>query len=365
MRNAIRQVAGSGCGSHLGLAYDVWAPVDASGKVPDAQRQGWLESLSRVTLPTGYAEAYKRWVDALKEENGRADEMETQTRLLIGHGNASPTDVGFTVHQTWGVPVIPGSALKGLLAHYVEAVYGPDPANPNDDDRASYVGVTWNNGRIVHGPGAVYGALFGAPAADQDDGCGLGERAGCVVFHDAWLVPDGVKTLPVAPDVLTVHQKEYYDSNGQSLPNDYGSPVPVAFLTVRPQTKFLVALSGDPAWTEFAMTMLRDALAEWGVGGKTAAGYGRMRFVSSSVRPDRLADMDPRVKPFLDWTKSDAVRDLTARPRERAVRQQWLAQLKALPPEARADAEKVIKSFLKNNKAGQKQLCQALHATSP
>jgi len=56
---------------------------------------------------------------------------------------------------------------------------------------------------------------------------------------------------------------------------------------------------------------------------------------------------------------------LTARPRERAVREQWLAQLKALPPEARADAEKVIKSFLKNNKAGQKQLCQALHATSP
>jgi len=363
MRDANKRVAEQGCCSHLGLAYDVWAPVDASGKVPDAKRQDWLESLSRVTLPIGYAAAYQRWVNALKAENGRADEMETQTRLLIGHGNASATDVGFSVHQTWGVPVIPGSALKGLLAHYVETVYGPDPACPNDDERARYVGVTWSSGRIARGPGEVYGALFGAPAADQEDGDGLGERAGCVVFHDAWLVPDGVATLPVAPDVLTVHQKEYYDSNGMSLPNDYGSPVPVSFLTVRPQTRFLVALSGKPEWTEFAMTMLRDALAEWGVGGKTAAGYGRMRVVSSPVRPDKLANLDSRVSDFVEWTQSDAAQALSARPRERAVRDQWLDQLKALPPQARADAEKVIKSFVKNNKEGQKKLCEELNAS--
>jgi CRISPR-associated protein Cmr6 len=44
-----------------------------------------------------------------------------------------------------------------------------------------------------------------------------------------------------------------------------------------------VALSGPPDWTEFAGRLLRDALEQWGVGGKTSAGYGRL------VPPERIA----------------------------------------------------------------------------
>jgi CRISPR-associated protein Cmr6 len=55
-------------------------------------------------------------------------EVELLSRLLVGHGTQSPTEVGLTTHRTWGVPVVPGTALKGLLSHYVDAVYGPrDP----------------------------------------------------------------------------------------------------------------------------------------------------------------------------------------------------------------------------------------------
>ena len=42
-------------------------------------------------------------------------------------------------------------------------------------------------------------------------------------------------------------------------------------------------MSGPPDWTEFAEHLLRDALARWGVGGKTSAGYGRL------IAPDRHA----------------------------------------------------------------------------
>jgi CRISPR-associated protein Cmr6 len=34
--------------------------------------------------------------------------FELTNRFLIGHGNASATDVGLSVHHTWGVSVILG-----------------------------------------------------------------------------------------------------------------------------------------------------------------------------------------------------------------------------------------------------------------
>jgi hypothetical protein len=76
--------------------------------------------------------------------------------------------------------------------------------------------------------------------------------------------------------VLTVHQTSYYDPSRNTFPNDYDSPKPVAFLTVRPGARLLFALSGPADWTELAERLLRDALDHWGVGGKTSAGYGRL-----------------------------------------------------------------------------------------
>lgn len=286
MRQVLRQIAD--VPDHLGLAYDAWAPVGAGGKVPDDTRAGWLSQLASVKVSHDYARAFERWRSSFAAPGDRSVEVALASRLLVGHGNASATDVGLTVHHTWGVPVIPGSALKGLLAHYVDAVYGPaDPSLPpweqpdGERDRARYQGVTWHGRRIRRGPGEVFRVFFGAPDADED---GLmreraiesGASAGGVVFHDALYVPGSVADdRPYATDVLTVHQKSYYDSLGASWPNDYDSPNPIAFLTVRPGVRLLLALAGPPEWTELAEKLLRDALREWGVGGKTSSGYGR------------------------------------------------------------------------------------------
>lgn len=109
----------------------------------------------------------------------------------------------------------------------------------------------------------------------RENGFEVGATAGVVTFHDALYVPGSLAdNKPFAADVLTVHQKGYYDSSGQSAPNDYDSPNPVAFLTVRPKCRLLLALSGPSEWTGLAGQLLADALKSWGVGGKTAAGYG-------------------------------------------------------------------------------------------
>lgn len=285
MRRVLESV---GIPDHIGLAYDAWAPVGDDGKVADDQRADWLEQLVGIGIPADYTRYLDRWRASFCHDGDRTFELELASRLLVGHGNSSATDVGLTVHHTWGVPVVPGPALKGLVGHYVDAVYGPDDPSlwpweqaEAERVRADWQGVTWRGRRIERGPGAVYRELFGAPEAQADKeyrehGLAAGAVAGLVTFHDALYVPGADEGKPFATDVLTVHQKRYYDSTGDSWPNDYDSPNPVAFLTVRPGVRFLFALSGPPDWTALAERLLREALGEWGVGGKTSAGYGRL-----------------------------------------------------------------------------------------
>ncbi|MFP4600085.1 MAG: type III-B CRISPR module RAMP protein Cmr6 [Persicimonas sp.] len=288
MRQVLRESIGCDVPDHLGLAYDAWAPTEvADGKVSDHKRRQWLKKLTDIAVPSDYARSFERWKASFSAPGDRLAELTLATRLLIGHSNASAIDVGLTVHHTWGVPVIPASALKGLAAHYVDATYGPaDPGKKpweqqgDERARADYQGVTWNRRRIERGPGAIYRALFGATDAREDatmreKGFEASAAAGLVTFHDALYVPGSIpNNKPFTADVLTVHQKGYYDSSGQSAPNDYDSPNPVAFLTVHPKCRLLLALSGPIEWTELAGQLLADALKNWGVGAKTAAGYG-------------------------------------------------------------------------------------------
>ncbi|NJM90823.1 MAG: type III-B CRISPR module RAMP protein Cmr6 [Myxococcales bacterium] len=285
MRQALHEV---GTPDHVALAYDAWAPTEvADGKVSDDNRRPWLEKLAELAVSPDYARSFERWKGSFSATGDRLAELTLASRLLIGHGNASAIDVGLTVHHTWGVPLIPGSALKGLVAHYVDATYGPTDASQkpweqqgDEEVRTKYQGVTWNLRRIERGPGAVYRALFGAPDARDDatmreHKLEAGATVGLVTFHDALYVPSScADNKPFAADVLTVHQKCYYNSSGESAPNDYDDPNPVAFLTARPKCRLLLALSGPSEWTEFAAQLLADALKNWGIGGKTAAGYG-------------------------------------------------------------------------------------------
>lgn len=301
--------------SHAGLIYERYAPIEHDGadpgKVPPDDADPWLDAISRrIRRPEGYDLAFKRWQSSFLEDDGaEVFQVKTRSRLLIGAGGATPTEVGLTLHHTWGVPVIPGSALKGLLSHYIQVLYGPGspsshPLAHPDDTRSPYQGVIWDQSSIQHGPGWMIRELFGAPDARSDaqyEGQhpdDVGAIQGSVVFHDAWWLPkEGTTSLPIERDVLTVHQRQYYSHQGQSWPNDYDSPNPVSFLSVAPGTDFLVALSGDTRWTAFARNLLNQALDNWGVGAKTAAGYGRASAIASGydLKQERL-DQNPLVQ---------------------------------------------------------------------
>lgn len=288
MRNVLRSL--SAPPSHAGLAYGTWAPVKGpEGKVPDAERQRWLESICEKQIDPTYAQAFERWKESFRDPADRVRELALESRLLVGHGNPSGVDIGITLHRTWGTPVIPGSALKGLLAHYMDTLFGSEDAGAPESEapaaageRSRYRGAVRRGARVVKGPGDVYRGIFGAPDAEEDDkarslGLPNGAARGLVTFHDALYVPGSAPSdCPFAMDVITVHQKSYYDSAGGTWPNDYDDPNPVSFLTVQPGTRFLLALSGKLGWTGLVEELLLEALRDWGVGGKTTSGYGRL-----------------------------------------------------------------------------------------
>lgn len=169
-------------------------------------------------------------------------------RVVVGHGGENNYESGLTFSRTYGVPLWPGSALKGLAA--AQAV------DPDDEDRAE---------------DTVLAEVFGSPRPDDPD---LDARKGGVTVLDA---------LPIEPprlvvDVLTPHVTGYYQQINDKepvtvAPAEYHNPVPVRFLAAA-NTPFRTLLIGEPAHVDRFHGYLARGLDERGVGGKTAAGYG-------------------------------------------------------------------------------------------
>lgn len=200
-----------------------------------------------------YRDAFKRWKDLCSSRGWLEVPAATAGSLAIGLGNESPLEVGMTVHHTYGMPVIPGSAVKGLCSRVAKQLLDENKITEPE-----------------------FKALFGDT-----------KSAGCSVFHDAWYDPDSVLAKPFHRDVITVHHQKYYGSGGRDgtgndvWPTDYDDPIPVAFLVVKPGARFLFAIEcPDASWRDYIGNLLKHGLEHVGLGGKTNAGYGRFRDVN-------------------------------------------------------------------------------------
>ena len=100
-----------------------------------------------------------------------------------------------------------------------------------------------------------------------------------MIFEDAWLEPHSLST-GLVEDVMTPLRPGYYQ--GAAAPTDCLGPIPVPFLTVHGDFQFVIRPENPNdaegrKWAEAAMKLCVQALGTWGIGGKTRAGYGRMR----------------------------------------------------------------------------------------
>lgn len=247
---------------HVGLLLDRYVTNLGSATDEEKRARGVLiQAAARRELPDGYAAAFERRLDALGAltpsfENAvvRTYRATCRGRIITGIGRASVTETSIALLHTWGVPYLPGSGLKGLAAHAAR-------------HRAASRDPAWSE------TGPKYQTLFGAAG---EGGATDEAAAGAVTFFDAWWEP-GSAASPLAADVMTVHHQPYYSAGeGGAVPSPTGAnePNPVPFLTA--SGRFVFALAGPAEWVETAARLLEVGLSDFGLGAKTAAGYGRM-----------------------------------------------------------------------------------------
>lgn len=236
------------------------------------QRQGWLQSLKSQGGDTLEGQGSSR--GPLVEEFSLM--TPPNQRLVVGLGSDSPLETGLTLHRTYGTPILPGSGLKGLAAHYCDQVVGERDPGYKRVDRDEISGASEND-EAAPGPHEV---LFGA--------C---DSAGFITFHDAWISPESLSKVDegLLEDVMTPHHGDYYGGKEYTggphrthliPPTDFDSPIPVQFLSIRGTFHFVLtcddASTNGRKWLELTRDLLIAALRDRGIGGKTSSGYGRL-----------------------------------------------------------------------------------------
>jgi CRISPR-associated protein Cmr6 len=196
-------------------------------------------------------------------------EATTSWRLVIGLGASHPQETSMTLHHIYGIPYIPGSAIKGVTRHWAVLKFADNNRKDNEEfeDAIKRVAEALENGDDL---GIKVDEIN---FKDLIEIFGTQEKQGKVIFFDAYPVED----IELKIDVMTPHYLEYY-SKGQP-PADWQNPVPIEFLTVE-NTKFefyLASINKDDSDKHLlnkARKLLLEALTKYGIGAKTSLGYG-------------------------------------------------------------------------------------------
>lgn len=263
--------------------------------------------------------------------------IELRERLVIGLGLPSPLESGMRLHHLIGVPYVPSSALKGLaratgLQELATAygvaflINGPTTSQPSpvalleelagwhlaNEDAALPAAVNALRHILARLAGqTVWPAESRAAAyAAQLQGClqmidtpadfrhiwpevrdafpevaafrdtfGSTDMRGGAIFSDAY--PLNLDRLE--PDIINPHYVSYYANpeNVAVAPADYHDPIPTFFLAIPARTRFtctLGRLRDAPPTAKAARPKVVDwldaGLRTWGIGAKTAVGYG-------------------------------------------------------------------------------------------
>lgn len=251
--------------THPGLWFEKY--LRSSKKGNSRAKQDLVDEVIRATKGVGelYRDYFQRYKEALAGRPGLtfAAKGRTDGRLSVGLGASAVLETSITLHRTYGVPYIPGSALKGLASSYA-AKYWKDEGWSR----------SFNGGKTERGK--LQELIFGTT-----------DESGLVIFFDALPDPEGEDAWELNPDVITVHHPDYYRGKEKDKPPaDWDSPTPVPFITARGTFHFFLGLVPLPeseleAGKKVLMLagkLLQQALEKEGVGAKTTIGYGRFRF---------------------------------------------------------------------------------------
>jgi len=222
-------------------------------------------------------------------------------RFVVGLGAAHVLETGITLHRLFGLPIIPGSALKGAARTWalfklaeelgVPILSPSEAAAKSQTPLEKFEDVILSQENEKEQTALLSQLLQDSTIPDEAqirklslqklrekwqrflEVFGSTEQAGSVIFFDA--IP--LKVPKFQLDILNPHYPNYYRTQGQNPPADWDSPRPVFFLTVT-ETPYRFAIAAqseqDNRLLELAEKWLKGALRELGIGAKTSADYG-------------------------------------------------------------------------------------------
>jgi CRISPR-associated protein Cmr6 len=242
-------------------------------------------------------------------------------RLLVDLGGGTMENANIRLDR-YGLPLIPGSAVKGCARRMAlqalhDWIAADTPQPPSIDPSGSCCDGFEDPSAMLAAIARIFGWVEMDWRSDKKDGVFLSDFSwACAASREAvwtkacqtlaashrWPLPASKpwKSLPdsggtiaflaaspnVDPglelDVLTPHHKQYYENHSpEAVALDDENPVPVFFPAVKPQgesdyfTFPLIPLRpAAQSDIELAMRWLARGLEVFGLGAKTAAGYG-------------------------------------------------------------------------------------------
>ena len=214
-------------------------------------------------------QVYTRWLNAMQAIHASHFNAHTDWRMVVGLGGETVLETDLTLHHIYGIPFIPGSALKGLTRAYVTGEVEEHKSSDIDKDD-----------EIVQ-------RIFGSQ-----------QEAGSVIFFDAMPVN---ADFAVSLDIMNAHYPDYYGE--KKPPTNDQNPNPITFLTISNAT-FSFALAprrpDDPQHVKDVQDVqvwLQQALRNYGVGGKTSAGYGSLTVVGQTVNTQSVKAVESITTP--------------------------------------------------------------------
>ena len=204
--------------------------------------------------------------------------------FTTGLGNEHPLENGFAFLNPYGLPYLPGSGIKGVLRQAARELASGQWGTTgwSADKRHSYQSSNSKTPLKL----SDADVLFGMESANGD----TEHLRGVLGFWDA--IPQ-IKGDSLLVEIMTPHQSHYYQNKaqaGSNSPHESGSPTPIPFLTVPPESGFtfhvvcdlprLQLLAGElhenGHWKELLTEAFEHAFKWLGFGAKTAVGYGAM-----------------------------------------------------------------------------------------
>lgn len=267
------------------LAATYYAPskLNPNGGEKDAQylHRG-IKAVCEAQPLASFGKYWSDFTSRLPEDMRRCVVATLNGRLLVNMTGSVLENAGTAMEYVCGMPVIPGSAVKGAARRYALALLQETP----EEEKGALLERILTVFGCVEQDFTEKGDLPPAYGREMEElSC---NRIGCVDFLQA--VPAEAPKL--CPDVLTPHHTKYYMEEGKVEATDDEEPVPCFFPAVQGGKKtvynFALYAPRCPAALDDAEEWLSQALSLMGIGAKNAGGYGYF-----SVQPKGMDTFTP------------------------------------------------------------------------